>query len=158
MVSFIENIIDFFYPPFSRIMNRLTFRYAACGGGNTILDILIFYLSFHFLFHEQVVQLGFMAIKPHKAAFLVAFLITFPIGFLLMRNVVFQGSAIRGRTQLIRYFLTVLICLILNYIFLTLFVEYLHIYPTIAKIMTTLIVMLFSYTSQRFFTFKVSSI
>lgn len=158
MVSLIENIIDFFYPPFSRIMNRLTFRYAACGGGNTILDILIFYLSFHFLFHEQVVHLGFMAIKPHKAAFLVAFMITFPIGFLLMRNVVFQGSSIRGRTQLVRYFLTVLICLILNYIFLTLFVEYLHIYPTIAKIMTTLIVMLFSYTSQRFFTFKVSSI
>ena len=158
MVSHIENIIDFFYPPFSRVMNKLTFRYAACGAGNTVLDILMFYISFHYIFHEQVQHFGPIAVKPYIAAFFLAFCVTFPIGFFLMRNVVFQGSPIRGRIQLFRYFLTVLICIILNYICLKIFIEQFHLFPTVAKIMTTAIVMCFSYTSQRFFTFKVSSI
>lgn len=158
MVSVIENIIDFFYPPFRKVMNRLTFRYAACGAGNTVLDILVFFIGYHYVFHEQVVNFGFIAIKPHIAAFLLAFCITFPIGFFLMRNVVFQGSPIRGRIQLFRYFLTVLMCIFLNYICLKIFVEHFHIYPTIAKIWTTCIVVGFSYMTQRYFTFKVSSI
>jgi putative flippase GtrA len=37
-------------------------------------------------------------------------------------------------------------------------VEVLHMYPTIAKIITTFIVVAFSYLSQSYFTFKVRSI
>jgi putative flippase GtrA len=86
---------------------------------------------------------------------MISFLITFPTGFFLMRNIVFTGSTLRGRVQLIRYFTLVLICIILNYIFIKLFVEQFGIYPTIAKALTTIIVVLFSYATQRHFTFKV---
>jgi putative flippase GtrA len=72
--------------------------------------------------------------------------------------VVFKGSVIAGRIQLFRYSLTVLGSLFLNYVFLKLFVEVLHMYPTIAKIITTFIVVAFSYLSQSYFTFKVRSI
>src|SRR6187551_37581 len=40
-------LIDFFYPPFSKLMDKQTFRYAACGGSNTAFDILLF-ISHHF--------------------------------------------------------------------------------------------------------------
>ncbi|HCL82631.1 MAG TPA: phenylalanine 4-monooxygenase, partial [Chitinophagaceae bacterium] len=30
-------LIDFFYPPFRKFISLQTFRYAACGGANTIL-------------------------------------------------------------------------------------------------------------------------
>jgi len=36
-----------------------------------------------------------------------------------------------------------------------LFVEQLHFYPTIAKIVTTSLVIIFSYLSQKHYTFKV---
>lgn len=151
----IENIIDFFYPPFSKLMNRLTFRYAACGGANTLFDIFLFFISYNFIFRKQNLVLPFVTISPHIAAFMFSFIFTFPIGFILSRYVVFQGSTMTGRAQLFRYFLTVLGAIFLNYIFLKLFVERFHFYPTIAKICTTVIVVAFSYVSQSYFTFKV---
>jgi putative flippase GtrA len=155
MIRPIEHILDFFYPPFRRIMNRLTFRYAACGSANTALDIFLFFIGYNFVFKKKLVVLPFVTISPHIAAFLFSFCITFPIGFLLMRYIVFQGSPISGRVALFRYFLTVTISILLNYIFLKLFVERFGIFPTIAKIMTTFIVVGFSYASQRYFTFKI---
>ena len=135
-----------------------TFRYAACGGANVALDISLFFVLYNFVFKKQVVQLGFIAFQPHIAAFLFSFLITFPVGFLLSKYVVWTDSNIKGHVQLFRYFLIVLMNVLLNYIFIKLFVEYLHLYPTIAKLMTTVIVIIFSYLSQKHYTFKVKGV
>ncbi len=132
-----------------------TFRYLACGGGNTLLDILLYFISYHFILDKQVVELGFVAISPHIAAFIIAFCISFPTGFWLMRSIVFTDSTLRGRVQLFRYFLLVAVCVILNYAFLKLFVEQWGIYPTPSKMLTTIIVVSFSYLTQKNFTFRV---
>jgi putative flippase GtrA len=151
----IENFIDFFYPPFSRVMNKLTFRYAACGGANTLLDIFLYFVAYNFIFQKENFNLPFVTISPHIAAFLFSFMFTFPIGFALSRYVVFQGSAMTGKASLFRYSLTVVGAILMNYFFIKLFVEKFHFYPTIAKICTTAIVVVFSYISQSYFTFKV---
>jgi len=152
--KWIISFIDFFYPPFSKVMPLQTFRYAACGGTNTLLDIIIFFISFNFILAKQDLNLGIVVLKPHIAAFLMSFCITFPIGFLLNRNIVFTQSTLHGRVQLFRYFVLVVICLLLNYIFIKLFVEQFHIYPTVAKMLTTIIVVSFSYLTQKHYTFK----
>jgi hypothetical protein len=56
MKKLIENTIDFFYPPFQKVMNKLTFRYAACGAANTTLDIFLFFISYNFIFKKQLVE------------------------------------------------------------------------------------------------------
>ena len=104
--------------------------------------------------HKQVLHIGFLAFKPYIAAFIMSFIISFPTGFLLMRYIVFPDSSLHGRIQFLRYFLLVVICILMNYIFIRLFVEIFHIYPTIAKIITTGIVVFFSYLMQKNFTFK----
>jgi putative flippase GtrA len=157
MRNFIISIIDFFYPPFRRLMPLQTFRYAACGGGNVVLDICLYFISYNFIFRKQVVDFGFIAFKPHIAAFLVSFLVTMPVGFLLSKYVVWTESNMRGRIQLFRYSVIVATNILLNYGFIKLFVEQLHFYPTIAKIVTTAIVIVFSYLSQKHYTFKVKS-
>lgn len=150
----IISFIDFFYPPFSRVMPVQTFRYAACGGANTVADIVMYAVGYNLILHKHDLDLGFLVIKPHIASILIAWCVSFPMGFFLMRNVVFTESTLHGRVQLFRYFLLVIICLGLNYIFIKLFVEQFHIYPTLAKILTTLIVVAFSYLTQKNFTFK----
>jgi putative flippase GtrA len=157
MTHRIEQFIDFFYPLFARFMNRMTFRYAACGGANTLFDIFLFFVSYNFIFDKKIVELPFISISPYIAAFMLSFCITFPIGFLLNRYVVFQGSVIAGRIQFFRYGVTVVVSILLNYLFLKVFVEGLGLYPTVAKILTTVIVVAFSYISQSYFTFKVKS-
>lgn len=151
-------MVDLFYPLFKKIMPLQTFRYAACGGFNTALDIVIFYASFHFLFNESVVHIAGVALKPDTASLVTAFLVTFPTGFYFSRYVVFTQSTVRGRVQLGRYLFIVLICIGLNYFFIRLFVDRFHVYPTVAKIFTTVIVVTFSYLSQKHFTFKTKAI
>jgi putative flippase GtrA len=149
--------IDFFYPPFRKLMPIQTFRYAACGGGNTALDIFLYFISYNFILQKQVVFTPAGPVSPHIAAFLIAFAVSFPTGYLLNRYIVFPGSILRGRIQLFRYFLLVVLCVFLNYIFIKLFVEHLHLYPTVSKILTTIIVVSFSFLTQKNFTFKAEN-
>src|SRR6266404_4924033 len=66
--KFIISVIDFFYPPFSRVMPLQTFRYAACGGTNTLLDIFMYAVAYNFILHKQDLNLGFIVFKPHIAS------------------------------------------------------------------------------------------
>ncbi len=136
-------------------MGLQTFRYAASGGINTALGYIIFYITFKFIFRALPVDLGFYVVEAHSAALLVSFCICFPFGFFLMKYVVFTDSKMKGRVQLFRYFMLYVFNLGFNYILLRLFVETLHVYPTIAQVITTAIIVLFSWVVQRNFTFKI---
>jgi putative flippase GtrA len=152
----ILKVVDFFYPPFRKFMTLQMYRYAACGGGNTLLNIFIYFITYNYILEKQVLDLGWIAFTPHIAAFFIAFCITFPIGFYLSMYVVFHGSYLRRRIQLIRYFLVAVICIFLNYVLLKLFVETFEWYPTPSLMITAGIVILFSYLSQRHFSFRRS--
>ncbi len=154
LAEWISTIIDFFYPPFRKYIPHQTFRYMACGGGNTVLNLAIYYCCIHYVFKDSNWHVGFVTFKPHIAAFIVAFCVTFPIGFLLSKYLIFDNSAMRGKTQAKRYFTVVAICVCLNYAILKLFVEVFHWYPTVSMILNVVIVTLFSYFSQKKFAFK----
>lgn len=155
MRRLILKIIDPFYFIFKPVMDLQTYRYGVCGSGNTLLDILVYFISYNYVLDKQPVLLGWLTISPHIAAFIIAFMVSFPIGFFLMRMIVFTESTVRGRVQLVRYFSVLLLNVFLNYVFIKLMVEYLHVYPTVAKVIITCVIVLISYLLQRKFTFKV---
>jgi len=150
----ILNVVDFFYPPFRKIMPQQTFRYAACGGGNMALNLVIYAITYNFILKKQIVYTPVMAISPHIAAYIISFFITFPIGFYLSMFVVFPESYLRKRIQLFRYFTVVVICIILNYVLLKLFVDEWKWYPTPSMFVNTVLIVTFSYFSQRHFSFR----
>lgn len=152
--NFITQIIAWFYKPFKKFIPFETFKYAACGGSNNVFDILLFFIFYNFVFNKQNLDLGFITISPHIAAFLFVFPITFSTGFLLNKYVTFTQSIIKGRAQLFRYALVVGGAITLNYLFLKLFVEVIGWYATFSKIATTLIVICYSYIMQKHFTFR----
>lgn len=148
-------LIDFFYPPFKRVMPLQTFRYAACGGSNAVSSTLIFIFCHKFVFKEAQFDLGFYAVKSYNAALFVSFCCSFIMGFLLNKYIVFTTSNLRGHIQLFRYFLSLLLNLVINYFLLKIFVEYLHLDAVLAQLITTVIVIGISYISQSYFSFKV---
>lgn len=151
----ILSCIDFFYPPFRKFFPLQTFRYLACGGSNTLLDILLYYIAYNYVLHQQPVYTSWITIQPYTAAFMISFSISFPLGFALSKYIVFTESNLRGRIQLFRYAVLVGMCILLNYLFIKFFVEYCHFYPTPSKALTTALVAIFSFVTQRNFTFKV---
>ena len=147
-------IIDTFYPLFRKFMPLQTFRYAACGGANMLFDIALYSVSYNYFIDKRLVYIGSFVISPYIFAFLVTFCVSFPIGFYLSRYVVWQQTQTKKRIQGFRYFLIVVVCIALNYFFLKLFIEEFHWWPTISKIVTSIFVVLFSYLTQRNFSFR----
>ncbi len=157
MYQLIVNFLDIFYPLFKRFMNKRTYHYLACGGGNTLLALVLYSYSFHTLLNEQNLDLKIIELKPHIGAFFISFLITFPIGFLLSRYVVWHESNLPWKTQFVRHMTFVILSSILNYFLLKLFVEIFHWWAMPSQITSTIIIVIFSYLTQRFFTFKTVS-
>lgn len=154
----IIQIIDFFYSPFRKLIPLETFRYAATGGFNTALDIFLYFICYNFILDKKIIDLQIVSISPYIAAFLIIFPITFFTGFLLAKYITFTNSDIRGRIQLVRYVLSVSGSIFLNYFFLKLLVEFGALWPTLAKIITTGIVVIYSYFVQKFYTFKTTEL
>jgi len=153
--EWIRDIINIFYFPFiKKVLPQETFLYAATGGSNLVLDTILYFLFYHFVIGKEIVDLGFIAISPHIAAFLMVLPITFSTGFLLAKYVTFTQSTLKGKKQFFRYGLSVVGSVVLNYILLKVFVEYFKFYPTPSKVLTTSIVVVYSFIIQKFFTFK----
>lgn len=158
MLRFIRNIItsviDWFYKPFSKYIPYETFKYAATGGINLAFDIFLYFIFYNFILKKSIVDLGFVAISPHIAAFIIVFPITFFSGFLLAKYITFTNSNLKGKYQLFRYAISVGGSIALNYLLLKLFVEKMEIYPTPSKMITAVFVVTYSYLTQKYFTFK----
>lgn len=150
----IARFLDIFYPLVSRLMNKQTYYYAACGGGNTLFGFVIFYFALHNWLDKENLDLGFYAFKPHVAAFIISFIVTFPIGFALSKYVVWNDSYLRGRQQLSRHFMLVLLFVFINIGLLKLFVEVFEWWPLPSQVLTTSIILIFSYLSQKHYSFK----
>jgi len=154
--DFIIKTIDWFYFPFLHFFPPEIFRYAVTGGLNTLFDLTLYFIFYRYVLDMQIVDLGFIHISAYIAAFMMVFPITFLTGFILAKYVTFNASELRGRIQLFRYGLTVFGAILLNYVFLKLFVEFFGWYATFSKAVTTVIVVLYSYISQRYFSFKTA--
>ena len=152
-------IIDFFYPPFSRWVSLHTFRYMAAGGSTATSGIITYYIAYNWILHQQDVHLS-MPLLPNlitapTAALAIESVITFFIGFILNKYLIFTQSDLKGRIQLFRYGSVVATNVLLNYALLKVLVDAFGFYPTISKIIITAILVFFSYFSQKHFSFKV---
>lgn len=148
-------IIDSCYFLFKKLMPLKTYRYMVCGGGNLVFDIVLYFLVFHYVLLAEELDLGFIVFKPHIAAFFIVFPITFFTGFLLNKYIAFDESNLKGKVQLYRYALVVAGAILLNYLLLRLFVDAWGFYPTPSKILVTIISVIYSYTLQNRYTFRV---
>ena len=163
LAQIVTKIIDYFYHPFEKWMSRQLFRYAACGGGNLVLDWFLYFITYNFVVgHENVIfscDIGRWSLEqvitPHIAALCIVFPITLLTGFWLQKNVTFTRANSPKALQLWRYIVIVLLNLAVNYYGLKLCVDMLGWYPTPSKIAITLFTVVVSYVGQKYYTFKV---
>jgi putative flippase GtrA len=161
MVRLIHQILDFFYPLVRRIFDKTTYYSAACGSGNLVLSWIFFFIFFNlifqkqdFTFHNLPFGLGEKTISALTLSSIVCACISFLIGFLLMRYVVFTTSQLRGRAQFLRYGLSAVITSTTNWGLLKILVLGMGIYPSVANVLASCVVVTISYLLQRKFSFK----
>ena len=158
MQQLLIRLVDWLYiTPFKRLVSRDIFAYGLCGGANMALDTLWYFVIYHYIVAERFIDLGVVVISPHIASLIVVFPITFFTGFWLNRNVAFRATEYKSRGQLIRYALSVLGSIALNYLCMKLFVEHLYIWPTPSKMLTTAVSVVYSFLAAKYFTFRPRS-
>jgi len=155
MTALITKLIDLFYPLFKGFMPLKTYRYAACGGGNMALDLVLYFICYNFIIAKQNIDLGVVVLSPHIASLFAVFPITFLTGFWLSKYVTFTESDLETKTQFSRYFLVSMGAIVIGYGLMKLFVDGMGIYPTPSKLLTIIIAVIYSYLLQNNFTFKV---
>lgn len=159
MRKFVLKIIDFFYPPFSRWLSPHTFRYLASGASTAGTGVVVYYIVYNWVLNQEDVALNLPflpgLITAPIAALAIESLITFFVGFMLNKYLIFTQSNLKGRIQLFRYGSVVATNILLNYALLKLLVEAFNFYPTLAKLFITIVLAVFSYFSQKHFSFKV---
>lgn len=152
-------LIDFFYPPFSRWLSPHTFRYLVSGGTTAVSGVVIYYIAYNWILKQQDVVLDIpmmpKLITAPVAALAIEAVLIFLIGFFLNKYLVFTTSNLKGRIQLFRYGSVVATNILLNYAMLKVLVEAFGFYPTISKAIITIVLAVFSYLSQKHFSFKV---
>ena len=181
LAQIITDIIDFFHRPFAKYIPEQIFRYAACGGGNMVLDWVLYFLVYNFVIGHELVYLSFpslwggqewvLCLTPHIASLCIVFPITLITGFWLQKYVTFsnvQGDEVQNDKgqgtkessassqtfrQAFRYILIVAVNLTINYFGLKLCVETLGWYPTPSKMCITVVTVIVSYIGQKYFTF-----
>lgn len=174
LAQIITQIIDFFYPPFRKWIPEQVFRYAACGGGNMVLDWVLYFLVYNYMVGHEIVQLSIfhsqLSITPHIASLCIVFPITLLTGFWLQKYVTFNNvqrdkgqstkeSSVPSQTfrQAFRYILIVAVNLAINYFGLKLCVETLGWYPTPSKMCITIVTIIISFIGQKYYTFRTKN-
>ncbi len=156
MVESIKKLIDKLYiPVVARYVPLQTFRYGVCGGANMVLDAILYFLCYHYLLGEKILELPFVAISPEIAAYLIVFPIIYATGFLLAKYISFEGNKGRTSTQSLRYLSVVLMNIIIKYIGIKVLVG-LGVFPSISNVLVTIFTIIFSYVMQRGFTFRIN--
>ena len=153
MIKLFTSFIDSFYFIFKRFMPIKTYRYAICGGGNMLFDLVLYFIFFHFVLRKQEIDLFFIVLSPHIASLFFVFPITFVTGFLLNKFITFQDSNLSGRTQFIRYLLVAIGAIVLSYICMKILVDLMGFYPTLSRLLTMVISVIYSYLLQSRFSF-----
>lgn len=154
LTHFILRLIDYFYQPFSRFLPKKTFRYGVTGTANSLLNILIYFLSYNYLLKAEPIEIGSFYITPYIAAYLVAFAVSFPVGFLLNKYIVFQQNDGRGRLQLALYASLCLFNAFMDYALLHLLVGYFGFWATPSQALIILCMAGVSYLFQTYVTFR----
>ena len=153
----IEFLLRLFHPLFKKILPYPVYSYLVCGAANTVLNIALFAFFYQVILPLPGLYAGKWLIPSYTISLVIAFVITVPTGFWLNKQFAFKQenkSPKIARKQLLKYFLVVSQGLLSDYLIMLALIKWAGVYPTIAKIISTIVTLTINFLLQKHFTFK----
>ena len=151
--------LNIFYPIFRKWIPFQVYAYLAVGAANTLLNILLVAFFYELILPQKTFGFLGLELASYTIALILAFIITVPTGFWLSKHFAFVMAANNrsaNQKQLLKYFLVVLQGVGSDYLILKLLIIYCGLQPTMAKFLSTIMVVTVNYLLQKYFTFRVS--
>jgi len=152
MCSAIVNTLNQ-YPFFQ---NKIV-RFFLSAGIAILLDVIIYFITFNFIFIDDDVMIFGHPNKSHNVSLLISYSCGVVINFLLTKYAVFADSNLASRKQFLRFSFIAFIGFFANYSLLRFFVEFCNVAPTLARLASALSLGVASYYIHKFFTFKIKT-
>ena len=136
------------------ILQVKAFRFILSGGTATMVDVGTYFICLHYVFSSPLNILGITMSIP-VTSLIVSYSAGFVTNFIISKLFVFQGSDLRTRVQLLRFFMVAVAVFCMNYIILKILLGF-EIFPTIARLISAAVVAFLSFLLHNSFTFKKS--
>lgn len=157
MSLLIKKILLLAYPFFQRWMPYDVFAYLAVGALNTAVNILMFVLLYEWILPQAGWAVLHLTIPAYTLALIIAFFTTLPSGFWLSKTFAFSDTKSQKpaeKSQFIKYCLVVAQGLGSDYLLLIALIHLLGFPPSLAKILSTGMVLSVNFLLQKYFTFR----
>jgi len=146
--NFIQQLLNFFYPLFKRMLPFQLYAYLAVGAANTLINIGLFVLLY------LALSTTYFAVE---AATVISFAVTVISGFWLSKNFAFTDAPNdkkENAKQFGKYFLVAAQGQFTDYLITKGLIVLLNANPVIAYFTSTVIMLVITYFLQKYYTFR----
>jgi len=140
-----------------KFLQNKVLRFFLSAGIATLVDVIIYFITFSYLLDREGVKLFNTRITAHEFSLLISYTCGVTVNFLINKYAVFTESNLKGRKQFFRFALIAGIGFFANYALLRFFVEICSFWPTLSRVFSALSLGVASFYVHRLFTFKIKS-
>ncbi len=156
----IRHFLELFYPLFKKLLSFQAYAYLVVGAANTLFNIGMFTLVYLLISKSDGFLLFGFDCKnlAVELATVISFLLSVISGFWLSKNFAFTNASndkAEKTKQFGKYFLVSLQGQFSDYLITKALIVFMLIEPTIAYVISTIIMLILNYFLQKYFTFSV---
>ncbi|KXK45983.1 MAG: phenylalanine 4-monooxygenase [Bacteroidetes bacterium OLB10] len=104
-----------------RVLNLKVVRYFFSAASATVVDVVIYFLAFNYIYHKEDIHLPFYTFSAPTASLALSYTCGLITNFFLTKNLVFKESDLKGHHQFLRFVLVAIGVLFLNYVLMNFF-------------------------------------
>ncbi|TWJ00945.1 GtrA-like protein [Mucilaginibacter frigoritolerans] len=139
-----------------KLLKNQVIRFVLSAGVGFLVDVSAFYLFYHNLLTEKTYLIFSFTVRNSTLSLALSFFMGVVVNFLITRYFVFSESKLSPVVQFIRFISVAIIGFFANLMVLKFFIQYVHIYPPVARPIAALSLFFASYFVHKFFSFSLS--
>ncbi|NBV13464.1 MAG: GtrA family protein [Sphingobacteriia bacterium] len=138
-----------------KIYEGTLFRYGIAAGSGFTADQLVYLASYYWLLKGHNLNLFGYMITPRFPSLIMSFSAGLVVNFSISKYYVFRDSYLKGTTQLGRFMLVTVFIFILNYLFMRVLDDQVHLEAGVSRFVAGASISIVSYFSHKMYTFRV---
>jgi len=139
-----------------RLFTNKVIRYLFSGGISAGVDMAIFFVCWNYIFHQSSFHIGGFSFMGYDVSLVISYICGSLTSFILNKFFVFEVQN-QGSTQFLKSLPVYFIAFLGNWILLRAGIEWLHLFPTLSRIIAALLVAFMTFNLHKYFTFKTKT-
>ena len=139
-----------------KITKSQVVRFLLSASAGFAVDITVFYLLYHNLFSEKTYNVLNYTVRNSTLSLTISYTLGVIVNFLMTKYFVFNESNTSASKQFIRFASVAVLGYFANLGVLKILIQWLNIYPPLARILAALSLFVASYFVHKFFSFSLS--